>query len=149
MPTPQKTLSPHHKSAWIIRFRTFLLVGVLATLLHYFLLIALVQLTGTSAVVASSVGFTLSAVINYMLNRRYTFRSNRAHRLAFPRFAVAALLGLALNAAFVWCGHDVLRLHYLLAQMIATLLSLSFNYYINLLWTFVDQPAITPSGPLK
>ena len=98
---------------------------------------------------ASTTGFTLSAALNYSLNRRYTFRSSRAHRQALPRFAITALLGLALNAAFIWVGHDLLGLHYLLAQMIATLLTLAFNFFLNLLWTFVDLPEPKLNEPPK
>ena len=145
MPRSDNAPSPRMQQ----KFQSFLLVGGLATLLHYLLLIALVQLAALPPLAASTTGFTLSAALNYSLNRRYTFRSSRAHRQALPRFAITALLGLALNAAFIWVGHDLLGLHYLLAQMIATLLTLAFNFFLNLLWTFVDLPEPKLNEPPK
>ena len=77
--------------------------------MHYLVLIALVQGASLSAVPASTAGAIAGALVNYRLNHRYTFESDRAHGRALPRFALVALVGIAVNAAVVG-RNDRLRL---------------------------------------
>ncbi|MDR1709704.1 MAG: GtrA family protein [Candidatus Accumulibacter sp.] len=122
----------------LARFANFLLVGGLATLVQYALLVALVKTGLFDAVTASSIGFVVSALLNYALNRRFTFRSRREHAVALPRFAAVAAGGLALNAFLMWLTCTKLGLHYLLGQIIATCCTLAWNFCLHQLWTFSD-----------
>lgn len=125
------------------KFIRFLLVGGLSTGLQYAVLAIGVVVFGMAAVPASSVGFALSALLNYLLNRRFTFQSARAHREALPRFAVTAFMGLAWNALllalFVRAGLPVW-----LAQVLATGVVLGWNFFVNARWAF-NPPNVTPS----
>lgn len=123
------------------QFIRFAIVGGFATSIQYAVLIALVQGAAINAVIASSVGFALSAGINYALNRRITFRSNRPHAKASPRFAAVAAAGLAVNAGLIWVFHVAAGLHYLLAQVLATIGTLLWNFALNRAWTFAARPA--------
>lgn len=114
----------------------FMLVGALSTALHYTILVALVTSGLAGPLVASTIGYLASAVLNYHLNRQLTFRSNRAHRAALPRFVAASAAGLALNGLVVWLFHDVVLLHYLVSQVLATTASMIWNFLANRLWTF-------------
>ena len=117
-------------------FVRFLLVGGSATVVQYLVLVALVRWWGLGPVLASSVAYVISALYNYVLSYAITFRSSRAHVSAIPRFAVVLLIGLALNAIVVWFLADQLRVHYLVAQVAATLVTLSWNYFASLRWAF-------------
>ena len=118
------------------QFIRFLLVGGIATALHYAILILLVQTGLARAVVASSIGFAASAVLNYSLNRHVTFRSSRPHAQAAPRFVLVACTGLGINAALLWLLHGPGSQHYLIAQVLATLGTIVWNFALNRLWTF-------------
>ena len=52
--------------------------GAIGTALHYAMLIGLVQLARIDAVVASTAGAIAGAIVNYVLNHRFTFASDRA-----------------------------------------------------------------------
>lgn len=119
-----------------MQFGRFLFVGGFATALHYAILVSLVSIWGADAVAASTAGFLISAIFNYALNRRFTFHSKVAHASAFPRFLAVALGGLAINAGVVWLLAEAAGLHYLLAQVIATLMALVWNFACNRIWTF-------------
>jgi putative flippase GtrA len=118
------------------QFIRFAIVGGVVTAIQYAILIALVQGAIAGAVAASSVGFAVSALANYALNRRFTFRSSQAHAEALPKFAIVALLGLAVNASLIWLFHIPVGLHYLLAQVLATGGTLLWNFTLNRIWTF-------------
>ncbi|ALV07662.1 GtrA family protein [Roseateles depolymerans] len=115
------------------RFGRFLLVGGVATAVHYVTAFLLLRLAGWPAVQASATGFVVGAMANYALNARYTFglRGQHAHHL--PRFAVVAGMGWLLNAAGMW---GLLRagLHPYVAQPVVTILVLFFNFLLNALW---------------
>ena len=59
------------------QFICFAGVGCVSALGHYGLLIVLVQFARVDAVLASAAGASLGAVINYLLNYRFTFRSRK------------------------------------------------------------------------
>ncbi|MCK0509479.1 GtrA family protein [Aromatoleum anaerobium] len=118
------------------RFLRFAMVGALGTLAHYSLLLALVEVAGAEPVVGSVAGFVLGALVNYAMNRRLVFRSERAHHEALPRFFAVAGIGLLWNALLMYALTDLLALHYLLAQVVTTGVLLGWHYVGNALWTF-------------
>ena len=121
------------------RFVRFAVVGGIATAIQYAILILLVRGFGMAPTPASSIGFVLSAVVNYLLNYRFTFQSNRPHAPAAAKFALLAGAGLLINAAIM---HLMVAagVHYLLAQVCATAVVLFWNFIGNTLWTFGVGP---------
>lgn len=118
------------------QFTRFAVIGAFATGLQYLILILLVQGGLAGAVMASSIGFAISSAFNYLLNRRFTFRSARSHTHALPRFMAVAAIGLCINGLLMWLFSSPLELHYLVAQLLATGATLVWNYSMNRLWTF-------------
>lgn len=114
---------------------TFLFVGGFATALHYAVMFALVYVLGWHPVPASTTGFITSAVVNFALNARFTFRSTRSVLHTAPRFAIVAASGLLLNR-YMLALLLSLGAHVLIGQIVATLCVLTWNYIINALWTF-------------
>ena len=121
------------------RFVRFAAVGAVATAIQYGLLILLVRGFGVAPTPASSIGFALSAGVNYLLNYRFTFRSNRPHGPAAAKFGLFAGTGLLINASMM---HLLVAagVHYLMAQIFATAVVLLWNFISNSLWTFGPRP---------
>lgn len=126
-------------SVHLSRFVRFAVVGGVATAIQYALLILLVRGFGMAPTPASSIGFVLSAVVNYLLNYRFTFQSNRPHGPAAAKFGLLAGAGLLINAAIM---HLMVAagVHYLLAQVCATGVVLFWNFVGNSIWTFGVGP---------
>ncbi|QAU33274.1 GtrA family protein [Janthinobacterium sp. 17J80-10] len=118
------------------QFVRFFGVGCVSAIGHYGLLILLVQAAGMAAVPASAAGALLGAWINYSLNYRFTFRSNKRHAESVTKFAIVAAIGLLLNTLFMWIGVDWLGLHYLAAQIVTTALVMVWSFVANRFWTF-------------
>jgi putative flippase GtrA len=121
------------------RFVRFSLVGGVATAIQYALLILLVHAFGMAPTPASCIGFVLSAGVNYLLNYRFTFQSDRPHAAAAAKFGLLAGTGLLINAAIMrlMTGAGV---QYLIAQACATGVVLLWNFAGNSLWTFGTAP---------
>lgn len=117
----------------------FVIVGGVATVIQYALLILFVRGFGVAPTAASSAGFVVSAVVNYLLNYRFTFQSNRPHAPAMAKFGLLAGAGLLINAAIM---HLLVAagVHYLLAQVCATAVVLFWNFVGNSFWTFGVGP---------
>ena len=117
--------------------RHFLLVGCIATVIQYAILICVTRACAAPPVLASAIGFVVSAIANYMGNYYYTFGSNERHELAVAKFAILAALGLALNSVLM---HFLVAagLYYLLAQLVTTIVVLAWNFTGHSLWTYRD-----------
>lgn len=124
------------------RLATFGLVGVVGTLAHYVTLILLVEFGGLPPTAATTAGFGVGALVNYLLNHRYTFNSTKAHRDAGPKFALIAIATGLLNALIVHAGVDSLGFNYLLVQVVATATVFLLNFALNSLWTFRESDAL-------
>jgi len=119
----------------------FLIVGGVATIIQYSALIGMVERWHWNAVVASSLGYFLSAIANYLLNYYFTFRSDNPHRVAITRFAAVAAAGFVLNALFMELLAEKLHVAYVFSQILATVATLIWNYWANSRWSFGRRPS--------
>lgn len=121
------------------QFSGFAGIGAIGTAGHYATLIGLVQIAGLDPVPASAFGFTVGALMNYTLNYKYIFRSQKRHRESMSKFFTVALAGLGLNSVVVSLGINGAHLNYFVAQLVATAVVLLWNFSINKLWTFSNS----------
>jgi putative flippase GtrA len=117
------------------------MVGAAGTLVHYATLILLVETCAIYPVTATTLGFGLGALVNYLLNHRYTFNSTKAHRDSGPKFALIAIATGVLNTLIVHAGVDILGFNYLFVQVVATATVFLLNFVLNSLWTFRESDA--------
>ncbi|MEJ0092294.1 MAG: GtrA family protein [Methylocella sp.] len=118
------------------QFSSFAGVGLIATGVHYCLLIGLVEIARIPPAPAAVAGAAAGALISYGLNRRHTFRSNLPHRRAGARFTLVAIVGLGLTYALMsglvgFCG-----VPYLLAQIATTGVVTLWTFSAHKFWTF-------------
>lgn len=118
------------------QFLTFTLVGAFGTAAHYLVLAALVEAFGVQVLAATTAGFVCGAIVNYVLNRRYTFDSSARHAVALPKFLTVATLGAGINWLVMAVLTSVAGLHYMVAQLLATATVLAWNFIANHAWTF-------------
>jgi putative flippase GtrA len=113
----------------------YTLVGAVATAVHYALLALGVEWAGWSAPTASGAGAMVGAQVAYAGNRLLTFGYRGGYAGSWLRFQGTALLGALVGMGVVALGVR-LGLHYLFAQVCATLLVLGLTFAINRHWTF-------------
>lgn len=115
-------------------------VGALATAAHYALLAALVEALHWPAPLSAALGAALGAQVAFVGNRWFTFAHRGPWLAAWWRFQATAVLGAAVSASTVAIG-EAASIHYLMAQVIGTLLALVLTYSINRAWSFGHRPA--------
>ena len=127
-----------HKNT-IGQFLLFAGLGVIGTLGHYTILIVLVQFWAVDPVFASSFGFVVGAVINYILNYQFTFQSDKRHAEALTKFLIVATIGAGINGTIMYIGVENTNINYLIVQIFATCVVLLWNFVLNKLWTFAHH----------
>jgi putative flippase GtrA len=118
--------------------------AVAATAMDYTVMIALVSGLGAAAALGTAIGAASGGVLNFVLARRWIFRSTDGH--AAPqarRYAMVSLGSLVLNT----CGVHVLAgiLHY---PYVAARLAVSVA--VSILWNFpLQRSFVFGQGALK
>lgn len=118
------------------QFSAFFGVGIVAAVVHYGTLIALVEGAHTGPVAATLAGYVLGGIVSYALNRRFAFESDRPHSEATWRFAVVAGVGFVLTGFLMAGLNGRLGLPYLLAQVMTTGIVMLWSFAANRWWTF-------------
>jgi putative flippase GtrA len=117
------------------RFLRYASVGALATAVHYAVLVGLVEGGLLAPRFAAAVGAWVGAQVAFAGNAWFTFEGARFDLRSWLRFQITALVGAAISFSIVALGVRA-GLHYLLAQALATLLTLFITYEINRRWSF-------------
>lgn len=112
--------------------------GSIGTASHYLTVIFCVELLKVAPWIASGLGATVGAMLNYVLNYHFIFASTRPHSATLPRFFVVAVMNVVLGAYIVKLG-DGWGVHYLLSQIVATGITLVIGFLLNKAWTFSDR----------
>jgi len=121
------------------QFITFASVGTIGTAGHYLTLFILVQIFLFDPVLATTLGFIVGALINYQLNYKITFKSNKSHYETMIKFFTIAILGGVLNSFLMFSGLKFTPLNYFIIQIMATIIVLTLNFVFNKIWTFSEK----------
>ena len=118
----------------------FLIAGGAATLLHWLLMWLLVQ-AGLAPVLSTAAGATAGLVFNYLVQHKYAFASALPHRVALPRYLVAASLGWILNL-LCFSVFSLADFTMLAAQFLATALATLANFFFAKRFVFHEKTAL-------
>lgn len=87
--------------------------------------------------VANSIGFTIAATSNYMLNRLWTFHSENQQILPeYFLFMLFSVAGLVINNIVIYMLHEKLKMNFYLAKLLAIGVVTLWNFVMNYLFTF-------------
>jgi len=90
----------------------------------------------TASYVANGLGFLVSVMTNYYLNRRWTFRSTGSVPAELSKFVLVSLVAYAVNLGIFTVAHTVFDLRGNLSQLIAIACVMPVNFLANKLWSF-------------
>ena len=115
--------------------------GVVVNLVVFNLTILLWRLaSGSSPTVAeylgNLLGFIVSVLTNYYLNRRWTFRSSGAVSTELPKFFTVSIVAYLVNLGVFTLARHGLHLDDNVSQVIAIACVMPINFILNKLWSF-------------
>lgn len=120
-----------------LTFFKFALVGGTATVFDFGITWLLKDKAKVKALIANGIGFLIAAVVNYCLNRVFTFTSTDPNILGqFLRFMGVALAGLGINTFILYLFHARRGTAFYVSKGVATLVTIVWNFTLNMLFTF-------------
>ncbi len=86
--------------------------------------------------VANALGFAVSVMTNYYLNRRWTFRSTGRVATELPKFITVSIVAYAGNLVVFSLARTQFQLGPVVSQLVAIVVVMPINYVANKLWSF-------------
>jgi len=125
----------HQQTGLLIRY---LVSGSIAAIVHFGLLVILIEWVAFHPTWASALGFMVAIFINYSLQFHWTFavKGKDLHRIVFTRYLFVTCLTLCLNTLLFWSMNGIIGFNYLYSQIVATGIVLIINLLINQKYTF-------------
>jgi putative flippase GtrA len=130
------------------RFFKFLVVGTIGFVVDFGTLTLLKETTSLATVVANTISFTMAVISNFTLNRYWTYPDSRSKSIMsqMGQFAVVSIIGLAINNLILVLLEPVFDAllanlvipGYIPAKVIATIVVLFWNFFVNRFWTYSD-----------
>jgi putative flippase GtrA len=81
-------------------------------------------------------GFVVSVLTNYYLNRRWTFRSDGAVSRELPKFFTVSVAAYVVNLAVFTLARHGVHLSENVSQLVAIACVMPINFTLNKLWSF-------------
>ena len=117
-------------------YSSFLIIGALATLLHFAILILFVEVFDISSPIASVCGYATSSVFNYTANYYVTFKSKKNHLRAAFMFVIMVCISLNITYFCMLLLTTGFESNYVFAQLLTTFLVLIFNFLFSKIVVF-------------
>lgn len=126
-------------SALLEQFIRFLVVAGTATAIHYVLMVLLHERFRWPLTTATTTGFAISAVFNFIASRQFTFRSQAPIAQSAGRYILVSGTGMLLNTSIFWLLNEWLKSYYMVAQVIATGTVMLWNFLLGRWFTFSSR----------
>lgn len=112
------------------QFARFLVVGVISFTVDYGLFFVLFHYFGVQYIVASTISFSLSLVLNYLLTLKFVFEAKPGRNIAweFVIYIGLNIVALGLNQLILFLTVDTLGFSPLIGKLIATAVVLVYNF---------------------
>jgi putative flippase GtrA len=118
-----------------LKFIKYSIVGCISVLIYFLSVFVLVEHFDKDPIFASTLSFIIMTYISFLLNKKYTFGSHFSYNQLL-RFLVVSAIGFTLNFGIMYLVVNILSLHYVIGELITTLIIPIINFILNNYWTF-------------
>ncbi len=124
-------------TSFILKFLKFAAVGFSGLLVDYAFTYIFKEWLKVQKYVANSIGFTIAASSNYLLNRVWTFESDNPDiAMEYSEFLIISIIGLGLNNLILWLIVKRFKTNFYLAKFFAIIVVTLWNFLANFFITF-------------
>lgn len=124
-------------AAFILKFLKFAAVGLSGLFVDYAFTYLFKEIFKVQKYISNSIGFTIAASTNYVLNRIWTFESeNPEIAVEYTSFLVISLIGLGLNNLILWFIVSRFKINFYVAKFFAICVVTLWNFLANFFITF-------------
>ncbi|MCK5080229.1 MAG: GtrA family protein [Bacteroidales bacterium] len=124
-------------TSFILKFLKFAAVGFSGLLVDYAFTYLFKEIFKIQKYVANSIGFTIAASTNYILNRVWTFESDNPDiALEYTEFLAISIVGLGINNLILWLIVSKFKINFYVAKFFAICVVTLWNFLANFFITF-------------
>lgn len=125
--------------ALVEQFLKFGVVGGIAFVIDYAILMLLSQVAGWDPVLSSVISFTISLVFNYLASMHFVFerRDDLSRRRELVIFVFLSVIGLVINSLCIWAGTAAFgggALSVTVTKLVATVIVAVWNFVSRKHW---------------
>jgi len=137
MPDPGQRATPAKKEApwktWLSQVIRFGVVGILNTVVDWFVYFALTRWVGLASmpVLAKGISYGAGVINSYAWNKNWTFRARESGFQSMLPFFGVSLIALGVNAAVLELGLNTFSLGELASLVLATGFTLLWNFLMS------------------
>lgn len=124
------------RSALFLQIFRFGIVGTIAAIIHFSIVILLVQNYVLAPMIANIFGFMVGFQLSYWGHRNWTFNDTESpHRIAFSKLFLVQMVNLGMNELLFYT-FLCLDLPYPIALIIVLMILPMFTFIVSKLWIF-------------
>lgn len=124
-------------TSFILKFIKFAAVGLSGLFVDYFFTYIFKEIFRVQKYIANSIGFTIAATSNYVLNRIWTFESHNPEiAFEYSSFLIISIVGLGINNLVIWLILRKFKMNFYLAKFFAICVVTLWNFLANFFFTF-------------
>lgn len=108
----------------------FGIVGVIAFIIDYGVLIFLTEVCGVYYLLSSMISFVVSVIFNYLASMKYVFsgKDGMSKQKEFIIFVILSVIGLGINQLGMWIMVDKLNIFYMFSKIFVTAVVMVWNF---------------------
>ena len=114
-----------------LQFFRYAFVGGIATIVDWSTLFLLTDIVSIYYLFSARFSFLAGLIVNFLLSKLMVFKTEEAKVngvLEFVAYAIIGAVGLGLTELIMLGFTDFLKLHYMMSKVIATVMTLVWNY---------------------
>ena len=113
----------------IVQLIKFGVVGVIATVIDFGVLMLLTECMHVDVLVASAVAFSVSVIANYILSMLFVFKGSENDKAKeFIIFVALSIGGLLINQFIMWIGTEIMTAYYIWVKIFACVFVPVYNF---------------------
>lgn len=123
-------ISKIKSSKLLMQICKFGIVGSVAFLIDYIILIFSKEVLGLHTLNSAALGFSISVIFNYLASVKwiFTINHNNSKSRIFILFIILSIIGLLITEVIMYFGTDIFNFNYMIVKIIATFIVMVFNF---------------------
>ncbi len=114
-------------------------------IVDYLIMISITEFFGVHYILSIAIGGLVGAVVNFLINRHWAFRSKEvpyecSGRRQLLRFCLVVINSIVLKSTGTWFFTSFMKIDYKISRIITDLIvSIIFNYMLQRHWVFKKE----------
>jgi len=130
------------KKRWYVKIEDFSFVGIVSFLVQFIITVFLTETLKSPYYISFGLGIIISSIINFFLNKKYTFGFHSNIAKSIDRFIVLEVFNVIFNWAAVILFVEVFHINYMASIIIIAIILSAVNFVTEDFWVFREDKEV-------